>query len=210
MKKLILALTAVLFGMSSANAQHYRGFVDANLSIPTVKMNGGTLSYSDAIGFAMGLTTSHGVQLKNFFVGAGIGVFYHFGCEYSSPIPLFINGRYDFFNIHKANLFIDCKLGYFMNHSGEVSFNSTEVFYFDDYYVDDLYFESEFKGNKLFFNPSVGVRLRCSNTCGFNIAIGYLPMSMKLTNLTYAANADSYIGRKFTDHRLSLTIGFEF
>ena len=199
MKKLITLFVATALCVCASNAQHYRGFVDVNLSIPTVKMDGGFLSYSDAQGFAIGLTTSPGVQIKNVFVGAGIGAFYNFGVGNSYPIPLFINGRYDFFNIHKANIFIDCKLGYLFNRTGE--------FYWDA--ADDYYYEYEGKWGGLFFNPSVGVRFRCSNTCGINIALGYMPMSIELGDALYGCGP-TYEGDKFTDHRLSLTFGVDF
>lgn len=200
MKKLILLFVSFLFCCSPVKAQHYRGFADLNLSIPTV-MDDGNISYSDAQGFAMGLITSHGVQLKKFFIGAGIGVFYNFGCGDCYPTPLFINGRYDFFNIYKANLFIDCKLGYLANYSGEVYLDTS----------NDEYFETEFKGKKLFFNPSIGVRLRCSNICGINISIGYLPVKMTFTKIIYNnIISDTYTGRSVTDHRISLTIGIDF
>lgn len=208
MKKLITLFAATLLCISATNAQHYRGFFDINLSMPTVKLNGGEFTYSTSEGkegLGLGVTTSHGVQLKNYFIGAGLGCFYVFGAWESFPIPLFVDGRYDFFSAHKANFFIDCKLGYILNTTSEFDFDGPH----------ESYVEFDGKWGNLFFNPSVGVRFRCSKVCGFNIALGYMPLLIKLSSVHYCWREElelfeKYLGKKFTDHRLTLTLGVDF
>ena len=175
MKKLITLFVAAVLCFSTANAQHYRGFADVTLTIPVaVKMGGENISYETAKGFFPGFTTTHGVQLKNFFVGAGVGAFLTPSLDYSCLLTGFIDGRYDFFNMNKANLFIDCKLGYpIIAGDGDVDMVEPNG---DDFFI------GEAKCTAPYFNPSVGVRFRFSKNCGINIALGYWLRLLILSN----------------------------
>lgn len=200
MKKLITLFVALTLSFTVSHAQHYRGFADLTVSMPVTKMDGGKLSYEDTNGVLLGVTTSHGVQLKRFFIGAGIGGFVMPGGS-GIGLPLFVDGRYDFFSVSKANLFIGCKLGYMPwlgANDGLTLLENDEA--------DVMYG----KLSGLYCNPSIGVRFRLTGMLGLNIALSYLPLSLECTYKNPYFENSYQVGDKFTDHRLMLTVGIDF
>lgn len=78
----------------------YRGWVETGGSVALGGYGDGVFSFS----------TSHGYQFNPyFFLGAGIGVDYHF--DYEVVVPVFANARVYFMD-RKTSPFIDVKIGY--------------------------------------------------------------------------------------------------
>lgn len=212
MNRLILSLALLGASLFPAAAQHYRGFFDATFTYP-VSTSSGMDFYDD--GYTLSGTTSHGVQLRNLFVGAGAGVIFTINSydpydsenshnSYSIGIPVFADVRYDFFNLSIANLFIGCKLGYsFAPNKGSgiymVSPDDTWP-QFKDINASPIYDETGQQiGNTeaqiydpvstfqgLYIQPSIGVRFRLNATMGLNLTLSYLPLQMDYeTNIEY-------------------------
>lgn len=164
MKKLILTLSIVLASVS-ATAQHYRGFLDLMMTYPV--SNSHDVNFDVASGFSLGGTTSHGVQFKNLFVGAGTGAMF-IPSSYSVGLPVFAEARWDFFRGRITNFFVGCKIGGIFNIG-------------DKYGIDlDQGDNSAIYGyagyGNIYFQPSVGIRFRLNNTMGINVTLSYLPM----------------------------------
>lgn len=103
----------------------YRGFVDF----------GGAVEVGDYGDGVISLSTSHGYQFNPyFFLGAGVGLDYHFGWE-TVFIPIFADARVNFMD-RKITPFFDLKIGYsvadgqgfYMNPSVGVNFGFSPRF----------------------------------------------------------------------------------
>jgi len=221
MNRLILSLALLGAGMFPAAAQHYRGFFDASFNIPVSNSSG--LDFDSYAGSTFSGTTSHGVQLRNLFVGAGAGVMY--ACDsYGIGIPVFADVRYDFFNFSTVNLFIGCKVGYsFATEENDIDMSRASDEWLDSHgaagIVTPIYDESgrhigftktgidnygvysEFQG--LFIQPSIGVRFRLNATMGLNLTLSYMPLQMNcnsdIAHSTYHFKQDDY-GNTYDEH----------
>lgn len=109
---------------------HYRGFVEGGIGITTISGDKELLqqyyeSTGGGIGLGYTLATTHGIQIKNNFIGIGIGTApaYLAMGDYSSSdplrlsrmsFPLYINWRYDFFGTNSWNPYVGIKAGAFL------------------------------------------------------------------------------------------------
>lgn len=150
-------------------AQSYRGFVDQCTLFGVV--NSSKYNPQDALSgkFMLGFTTSHGLQVApKLFVGAGTGAIFS---NENMRIPLFAEARYDFFNRYssRANVFMSLKLGY------QIGFETST---YGDYWGPDQ--RDAFARCGLYYQPTVGVRIRTSRICGINLGLSYIPSYWKL------------------------------
>lgn len=224
MKKALLTLVITLTTLLTASAQHYRGFLDFNLTFPVANSDG--MKFENAGGMTIGGTTSHGVQLNKLFLGAGLGAIFN-PSSYGVGMPVFAEARWDFFNIRSTNIFVGCKIGAIFN-VGDNSYGISlvdqqgimEVAYgqWTDYYG---YGCAGYGG--IYLQPSVGVRFRINHTMGINIALSYLPLRFKTeteyhTNPVWDSNHNKEIvpevswteHSKFWSHRIALSVGLDF
>lgn len=202
MKKHILLALCIGLSAVSASAQHYRGFLDFTTTIPVSNTNNCGFEYADIGGTTIGGSTSHGVQFKNLYVGAGVGALF-VPSSYSIGVPVFAEARWDFFRGRMLNFFVGCKLGWVLN-AGEkygVSLNES-----DEY---GMY-------GGVYIHPSVGLRFRLNNTMGINLALSYVPLRFDVETYCYYYSYDPYIYdrwceySKFWSHRIALSVGLDF
>ncbi len=218
MKKIIIILSLIILSATGVKAQHYRGFVDFMASYSLSQSNGSTFDGPGA--FVIGGTSSHGVQVsRNCFVGVGGGFLSDLD-NGGSGIPVFMEGRWDFFRVHSIyNFFISLKFGY------QIGFGS----YGADMICNNNQSSSApcrgYIGNGLYVQPSIGVRLRLTDILGVNFALSYIPMPMVMEHRheyrEYVFNSwgDMYweysrdmtmTTTKFISHRIALTVGLDF
>lgn len=173
MKKLALFILIIAAALPQASAQHYRGFVDVfGMYLTSLK----PLSEDVEMPLGLGITTSHGAQFKNVFVGAGLGASVAYcGDTDPSGVFAFAHGRYDFFGSKKASFFIDLKLGYnFYKYDGGGGYNGG-VDIDGVYYNGGVYYYYP----SLYVQPAVGVRIRLKSHLGLNFMLGYQPLKFK-------------------------------
>ena len=118
-----------------------------------------------------------------FFLGAGIGVDYHFDWE-TVFMPIFANARAYFID-GKISPFMDVKIGYSP--------------------VDD--------SGLFYFTPSVGVSFGTSKKCAVNLSIGYNLQRVMMYVYRYVPEYDHYnllYDSRESLHGLSFKLGFEF
>ncbi len=218
MKKIIIILSLIILSATGVKAQHYRGFVDLMASYSLSQSDGSTFDGPGA--FVIGGTSSHGVQVsRNCFVGVGGGFLSDLD-NGGSGIPVFMEGRWDFFRVHSIyNFFISLKFGY------QIGFGS----YGADMICNNNQSSSApcrgYIGNGLYVQPSIGVRLRLTDILGVNFALSYIPMPMVMEHRheyrEYVFNSwgDMYweysrdmttTTTKFISHRIALTVGLDF
>ena len=153
----------------------YRGVVDIGGAI-------GVEDYGDGV---FSVSTSHGYQFNPYlFMGAGLGLDYHFGHGGSAFIPIFIDIR-----------------GYFLN--GRVTpFIGTKVGY------------SPFDGYGFYFNPSLGVSFAIFGSFGMNVALGYNLQRASILSLNTVYNPYTgyydYDTATRTLGGVSIKLGLEF
>lgn len=206
MKKHILLALCIGLSVVSASAQHYRGFLDFTTTVPVVNTNGYGFEYADIGGATIGGSTSHGIQLKNIFIGAGAGALY-VPSSYSVGIPVFAEARWDFFRGRMLNFFVGCKLGWVLNAGDE-----------DGVPINDECEYSEMCGmyGGIYIHPSVGLRFRLNSTMGINLALSYIPLRFDVEKYCYYYSYDPYINErwneysKFWSHRIALSVGLDF
>lgn len=152
-KKLLLAITVVILGIGSASAVTYRGFVDLDVGYNTSEYNGAGLQ----------LSTTHGVQWHGLFGGIGIGGNITLLGEgpdvFMVSVPIYANVRYDFFSSKRTNFFASVKLGYTVGMGKWNDFENR---------TDEISCKS--KGG-LFFQPTLGLRLKSSSHTGVSIGL---------------------------------------
>ncbi|MDE6416630.1 MAG: hypothetical protein K2K68_06360 [Duncaniella sp.] len=186
MKKFILALTALIISSGCAFAQKYRGLLDLSYSYSLPKSG-----YPDLEAYQrnfFGLSTSHGVQIKKFFVGAGLEGLTNLSD--GVDIPVFADVRYDFFGRKTTNFFVGCKLGAYVYSWARAG--------------------SE-KVTGLYFKPSIGVRFRLSPVVGINLALFYSPMNVKFPEMEWTGEEyREYSHETVFINRLGLSIGLDF
>lgn len=192
MKKILLILTILLIGASTATAQvRYKGYVDlqGGVMVPP-----GNSDYETGPSF--GISTSHGVELfGGLFLGGGLditGCFYTYEDYYSHEdetdagafINVFADVRYNFLRGRKVSPFVGTRIG-----GGWQSYDEAGVF---------------------LFNPSVGVTFNFTKRFGLDVGLNY-----KLNNTT----TDDYIGsgRYRTEvkencsyHNIAISVGVHF
>ncbi|MDE6484043.1 MAG: hypothetical protein K2L14_01420 [Duncaniella sp.] len=192
MKKFILALTALIISSGCAFAQKYRGFFDLSYSYSLPKSGETDLEAYQRSYY--GLSTSHGVQIKKFFVGVGLEGLTNLSD--GVDIPVFADVRYDFFGRKTTNFFVGCKLGAYV-------------------YSNGLYFDypgyNDGKATGLYFKPSIGVRFRLSPVVGINLALFYSPMNVKFPEAVWTSDGYlEYSHKTVFINRLGLSIGLDF
>ena len=152
----------------------YRGWVETGGAVGLGTFGDGVFTFS----------TSHGYQFSPyFFLGAGIGVDYHFGWE-TVFMPIFANARAYFID-GKISPFMDVKIGYSP--------------------VDD--------SGLFYFTPSVGVSFGTSKKCAVNLSIGYNLQRVMMYVYRYVPEYDHYnllYDSRESLHGLSFKLGFEF
>lgn len=204
MKKFILALAALIISTGCSFAQKYRGFVDVEGGY--VRPNG-LIRFDGKI--AVGISTSHGVQLNKVFVGAGLS--YNSLAAYTSlpKMSVFADARYDFFGHKSTNFFIDCKLGSFLLNS----LHLTELIPSKDPNHYDKRNAVDGTTSLLFFKPSVGVRFRLSSLVGINLALYYIPMKVKHGSYEKYDGGDNWIeypAKSSFVNTFGLSVGLDF
>lgn len=198
MKKTIFIFTFFLAAVASASGQHYRGFFDFTLSVPL--SNSDETTFDVAAGMTLGGTTSHGVQFRNLFVGAGVGAMF-IPSSYCVGLPVFAEARWDFFRLRTTNFFVGCKLGWIFNcgdESGISLVSSRSCDGYADY-------------GSFYFQPSAGIRFRINNTMGINLALSYIPLRFNKENWFGPDDHEGWSEySKFWSHRIALSIGLDF
>ncbi len=207
MKKFILTLAAFIISTGCCFAQKYRGFVDLSYSYVLPKGdNQRNLVFYERNW--LGFSTSHGVQLKKLFVGAGLEI----GTEMSGgcTLPVYADIRYDFFRRSSTNFFVDCKLGGYVYSPDS----------YDTRIGNSYKNECDGKITWFYFKPAIGMRFRLSSVVGINLALFYTPMnvSCKKVERQSIVNGEEWIGwtytstpdRSFIAHRVGLSLGIDF
>ncbi len=140
-----IAAATLISALPAGAKLHYRGFVEGGIGITTVTGEENRLDNQDnGSGVALGymLATTHGIQLKNHFLGLGLGITpgytaigkYYYNYKYTGSwsgwnskaaidenrkskvsMPLYVNWRYDFFSATSSwNPYVGAKVGYFL------------------------------------------------------------------------------------------------
>lgn len=176
----------------------YRGFFELQGGVGfggKVNVQAGDLDISN-IGspIMFGWTTTHGYQINpNLFVGLGIGenatLLYADTQDYSYQygdhkfdsliIPVFADARWDFGLQGKTAPFVDLKLGYQICHRLSDDWHSS---YASGNYLTLL---NQNTGGLLIM-PTIGLRTKVRNRCGFNIGLSYNLMVPKKLTATYS------------------------
>lgn len=233
MKKIIIILSLIILSATGVKAQHYRGFVDFMASYSLSQSNGSTFDGPGA--FVIGGTSSHGVQVsRNCFVGVGGGFLSDLD-NGGSGIPVFMEGRWDFFRGHSiCNFFASLKLGYQFGFGCDAYMkcshgHESRADYSHDAIGMELMTSSSWQceggfGSGLYVQPSIGVRLRLTDILGVNFALSYIPMPMVMEHENswyreYGYDSWGYMDSehgmtmtttKFISHRIALTVGLDF
>lgn len=159
MKKFIVLLLFIVSTVCAYSQQikkGYRGFVDLSGEALFEK------KYSndrDIVYSLSGFSTTHGYQFnENFFVGAGLGIYFitqNFrSASFAIDYPIYATGRADW-KVGKVPLFADLRLGTFVRALGD------------------------YNNDKLFINPSIGYHCSWGRKVSLNIGAG---LSMHLFN----------------------------
>ena len=112
MKRILLIL--VLIGLSMTNVRGgepnkgYRGYVDVALG-DAYNFNTAQKISTNNMQLCSVISTTHGYQLKNWFVGGGVG-YYHSFRDKENMYPVYAAGRYTFGNV-KLNPYIETRAG---------------------------------------------------------------------------------------------------
>ncbi|MDE6344913.1 MAG: hypothetical protein K2L69_09260, partial [Muribaculaceae bacterium] len=201
-KKLIV-FTLLTISASTLSAQHYRGFVDA---YGPVSINGLPSGFSDeAPKLGIGGMTSHGVQIRKLFVGAGAGYIYS---EPTHTIPVFADVRWDFFGNRGVNPFVGLRLGY--TAVLDPANYDREVYYRDSEHTCTYRESNE---ASFYFQPTVGLRIRTAPKCGLNISLSYIPIKNVIKDYHYYTDSDwnsTETIKSYTKGYLALGLGFDF
>ena len=178
------------------------------------------------------LGTTHGVQINKFlFLGGGANLNLQFD-DYETLQSCNIFGaiRYDLLLEKKWSPFVNIKIGYSIKqYDCESSLISTEgnlLLREYDYIGYDPLVTDKVELLPLYFNISLGTRLRLSSKCGLNLSLNYSPIILKNkeysgTYLTYNSNSQhdrlwdevSYEHAKpnlKTGHLFGFNIGIDF
>ena len=187
-------------------AADYRGFFETGVVYKSQKQR--IYRGTERTGLEEGqavieLGTTHGVQINKFlFLGGGANLNLQFD-DYETLQSCNIFGaiRYDLCIEKKWSPFVNIKIGYSIKqYDCESSLISTE---------GDLLFSAyNSQGNghlvtdkvellPLYFNISLGTRLRLSSKCGLNLSLNYSPIILK--NKEYSGTYSTYTD-KVIDH----------
>lgn len=176
----------------------YRGFFECQGGVGfggRVNVQAGDLAISN-IGspIVFGWTTTHGYQINpNLFVGLGIGAnanmlyadtqdyTYLYGDHkiYSLVLPMFADARWDFGLQDKTAPFIDLKLGY------QICYKINDDEHFSYHHNSDLTLSGQ-NTTGLLIMPTIGLRTKVKNRCGFNIGLSYNLIVPKKLYATYS------------------------
>ena len=112
MKKVLLILVLIGFSMAIARAgepnKGYKGYMDVTLG-DAYNFNTNQLVSTNNMQLCSVISTTHGYQVKNWFVGGGLG-YYHSFRDKENMYPVFAVGRYTFGNV-KLNPYIETRAG---------------------------------------------------------------------------------------------------
>jgi len=219
-KRSLLCAIIAIASVCSAPAQHYRGFVDGICAFSVSNSNGQSFEYGGLL--SLGATTSHGIQLKKLFLGLGAGVL-NTGDDGGFGLPMFVDGRWDFFNHRNLNIYVGCKMGYYVRIGDPVG---AEMNYILHYRVDnsiyqetDIYSTNGYASptNSFYIQPNIGIRFRLTSTLGINLGISYIPLRMQSTFDTSEylltqgiIQEDQHLLAPFTSHRIAINLGVDF
>ena len=173
---LALSLTCALNGKAQTT---YRGFVEGGLGMDY------NFEYG-LISFSYMLATTHGIQLKNNFIGLGLGIIpgYCEDIESKISIPLYANWRYDFFNLDKTlKPYVGIKAGY---------------------YLPIIEFLKSSYGFPLYAALDFGLRKRISDTSGISFGI-----AVQTSNDAWGDYYYDYAGNSFGLNFLA-KVAFDF
>lgn len=105
---MVTNLTSILNAQEKDYAKGYRGYVDFALG-DAYNFNTDQLVSTNNMQWYSMLSTTNGSQLKNWFVGAGVG-YYHSYRDKENMYPFYAAGRYTFRNV-KIKLYIGFRAG---------------------------------------------------------------------------------------------------
>ena len=112
MKKIALFFCLICFSVTNAqeknSTKEYRGFVDFVVGDAYNLNTAQTVSTNNMQWYSM-ISTTHGYQLKNWYVGAGVG-YYHSYRDKENVYPIYVAGRYNF-ETSKIKPFIEVRAG---------------------------------------------------------------------------------------------------
>ena len=91
----------------------YKGYVDFTIGDAYNFNTAQTVSTNNMQWYTM-ISTTHGYQIKNWFVGAGLG-YYHSYRDKENMYPFFLAGRYTFNNA-KVKPYIEARAGIMYDH----------------------------------------------------------------------------------------------
>ncbi len=207
MKAKIIAFLFSLIAIAPLSAQHYRGFVDVYLLKQVQSPPSDTYSIEDSME-GVGITTSHGLQFNKLFVGLGAGYYLRM-----HNIPVFADARWDFFGTRGVNFFAGVKLGCNINQDpdkfrGHVSIKDPIA---NENKEHPLYAVTPLS---LYFQPSVGMRIRTAPKFGLNISLSYIPIHMQIREYYNDNNNNGHKPstpvHSYTKGYLALGLGFDF
>lgn len=219
LRRLALPLIMLLTAIPSVSAQSYRGFVDLNcyyefLKVPHYDSPWTSSIYNtkSASGLAAGLATVHGIQWRQFFLGAGIEAVIspnvsdlYVRAEPQSALP----GGPDFDSYYyEDGKFTDlCSLPLFACLRYDMFGSGKTSFYAEGRIGSSIAFQKGFYGAL-----TIGMRRRFNRTRGFNFGLSLRTRHMELYSMCnpkddYYINDNSVLAFFKQD---VLGIGFQF
>lgn len=97
-----------VFCLSAQDSKGYKGYVDFAVGDAYNLNTAQTISTNNMQWYTM-ISTTHGYQIKNWFVGAGLG-YYHSYRDKENMYPFYLAGRYTF-NKAKIKPYIEARAG---------------------------------------------------------------------------------------------------
>ena len=97
-----------VFCLSAQDSKGYKGYVDFAVGDAYNLNTAQTISTNNMQWYTM-ISTTHGYQMKDWFVGAGLG-YYHSFRDKENMYPLYVAGRYTFEGV-KIKPYIDARAG---------------------------------------------------------------------------------------------------
>ena len=110
MKRYIVLYTCFMcvFYLSAQDSKGYKGYVDFAVGDAYNLNTAQTISTNNMQWYTM-ISTTHGYQMKDWFVGAGLG-YYHSYRDKENMYPFYLAGRYTF-NKVKVKPYIEARAG---------------------------------------------------------------------------------------------------
>lgn len=187
------------------SAQSYRGFVDVVIGYPVAsgKSLGGSLDSGERnYMWYGGVLTSHGCQIKpNIYVGGGTGLLAQYSDRGGFQMPFFADARYDFWGNRGVGFYAGLRLGY------SISIKSGEAY---DY--GESAGHSCGNASWLYFQPTVGMRVKLGSRTGLNIGVSYIPVKVKPVDYRYGDYSEEMASKdgKTVVSNITLSVGVDF